>query len=283
MYRVIDRSYSRSILRLGLRGFLERFNRRPEVFVMSTDSQTLPRSSPAASPGAARRRERRFFSGTAIVLAAAVFWGFAPTYYLHGPLGGDNQLTTALHWHGAAFSAWMVLLVAQTSLVAAGRTDLHRRLGIAGVVLAVAMMGLGAYVAISRTADGTFVNGNGVPPLIFLAVPLATMVVFPILFGAALWYRKRPDFHKRLVLLGTLELVTAALARVPIVAPFGPLGFFGATDLFVVALAIYDWQTRGRLHPATLWGGLLLILSQPARLLIGATPQWQAIAGWLTS
>lgn len=250
---------------------------------MSTASQTLAQSSTAASPSIARRRERWFFSGMAIVLSAAVLWGFARTYYLRGPLGGDNVLTTALHWHGAAFSAWMLLLVAQTSLVAAGRTDLHRRLGIAGVVLAVAMMGLGAYVAISRTADGTFVNPNGVPPLIFLAVPLATMVVFPLLFGAALWFRKRPDYHKRLVVLATLELVTAALARVPIVAPFGPVGFFGATDLFVVAIALYDWQTRGRIHPATLWGGLLLIVSQPGRLLIANTPQWQAFAAWLTS
>jgi hypothetical protein len=176
----------------------------------------------------------------------------------------------------------MVLLVVQTSLVAARRTDLHRRLGVAGAALGLLMMALGAHVAISRTADGTFVNPGGVPPLVFLAVPLATIVVFPVLLGAALWLRKRPDFHKRLVMLATLELATAAIARLPPVVPLGPVGFFGGTDLFLVALVVYDLATLKRVHPATLWGGLLLVVSQPGRLLVGGTAAWQTLAAWLT-
>jgi hypothetical protein len=151
------------------------------------------------------------------------------------------------------------------------------------------MMVLGAYVAITRTAAGLTLSPPGISPLTFLTVPLATVVVFPVLLGSALWFRKRSDVHKRLVLIATLEIVTAAIGRLPgIFIPIGsvalgPVGLFGVTDLFLVAIAVYDWRSRGRIHPATLWGGAFLILSQPLRLLIGATPAWESFAGWLTS
>jgi hypothetical protein len=109
-----------------------------------------------------------------------------------------------------------------------------------------------------------------------MTLPFATLVVFPVLFGSALWWRRRADVHKRLVILATLELATAALARWPGIGPLGPIGFFAATDLFVVALAVYDLAGRGRVHPATLWGGAFLIGSQPLRLAIGVTPAWAA-------
>ena len=117
--------------------------------------------------------------------------------------------------HGFTFSAWMVLLVVQTSLVAANRIDIHRRLGIAGGALAVLMMVLGACVAISRTASGQVLSPPGISPLAFLTVPLAAVVVFPVLLGSAMWFRNRPDVHKRLVLIATLELVMAAVGRLP--------------------------------------------------------------------
>jgi hypothetical protein len=247
-----------------------------------TSSDSLPGSAALTAPkNSAKRRERLFFSGMAIALTVTVFAGFAPTYYLRGTFGG-RDLTPSLLLHGFAFSTWMVLLVTQTSLVAANKTALHRRLGFAGAALGVLMMVLGAYVAITRTRDGLTDSGP-IDPLAFLAIPLATIVVFPILFGAALWLRRRTDAHKRLILLATLELATAGIARLPVINGLGPVAFFGITDLFVVAIAIYDWRTRGRLHPATLWGGLLLIASQPLRIAIGFTPAWQSFSSWLTS
>jgi hypothetical protein len=237
----------------------------------------------AARGDTARRRERLFFGGMAVALAITVFVGFAPTYYLHSSLGGANELTPSLLWHGAAFSAWVLLLVTQTSLVAARRVDLHRLLGVAGAALAVVMMVLGAYVAVTRMADGSMVSPLGMPRFAFLSVPLATVVVFPILFGAALWHRKHSAIHKRLVLIATLELVTAAIARWPVLSTLGPIGFFGGTDLFLAAIVVYDLATGKRVHPATLWGGLLLVASQPLRLLIGLTPQWETFSVWLTS
>ena len=95
--------------------------------------------SPVVPPGT----DRRFFTGLAVAVALTVFAGFAPTYYLKG-LYGTPVLSPFLHFHGMLFTSWILLFVAQTTLVAAKRTDLHRRLGIVGALLAVAMLVVGA-------------------------------------------------------------------------------------------------------------------------------------------
>ena len=91
-----------------------------------------------------------------------------------------------------------------------------------------------------------------------------------------------PQGHKRWMLLATIGLLTAAIARWPGVFQLGPLAFFGLTDLFIVALGIWDLRSRGRLHPVTLWGGLAIIVSQPLRLMVSGTEPWLAFARWAT-
>ena len=228
------------------------------------------------------RSERLFFGGMALAFALTVLAGFSRSYYFNGFVTAPFALTPLLHWHGAVYTAWILLLVTQTLLVAGRRVDLHRRLGVAGAALAVVMIALGVGVAITRTASGAIADA-GVPPLVFLAVPLLGMVVFGGFVAAALLQRRNPAAHKRLMLLATLELVTAAVSRLPLVEDWGPVGFFGVTDLFVVAIVIYDLATLGRVHSATLWGGVLFVLSQPLRLVIGGTSTWVAVASWLTA
>ncbi len=121
-----------------------------------------------------------------------------------------------------------------------------------------------------------------VPPLQFLAVPLFDVALFAVLVALAILRRRDAQSHKRLMLLATIGLVTAAIARLPGVLAWGPPAFFGLTDLFIVAIAIRDVRTRGRLHPATLWGGLALIASQPLRLVVSGTDAWLAFARWIT-
>jgi hypothetical protein len=226
-------------------------------------------------------RERRFFGGMALALTLVVVAGFSRTYYFNDLVAAPFEMTPLLHWHGAAFSAWMLLLVAQTMLVATGRVATHRQLGIAGACLAVLMVVLGIAVAIARTADGTIAD-HGAPPLVFLSVPLFGMVVFGGLVGAALLLRHRSQAHKRLMLLATVELAAAGASRLPVVETWGPVGFFGVSDLFVVAIVVFDLVTLRRVHPATLWGGFALLLSQPLRLLIGGSAPWLAFASWVT-
>lgn len=231
---------------------------------------------------AAVQRERRFFGGMAIALALTVLAGFSRTYYFNDVVAEPFTLTPLLHWHGAVFTTWMLLLVAQVTLIATHRVNVHMRLGIAGAVLAALMVPLAMMVAVTRTSSGVMVD-RGVPPLVFLAVPLIGMVVFAALIGAAIYLRRNSGAHKRLMILATVELATAAVARLPFVEEWGPLGFFGVSDLFIAALVVYDLATAKHVHPATIWGGLFLVASQPLRLIVGGSAAWIAFAGWLVA
>ena len=223
-----------------------------------------------------------FFTGMAIAVVATVGAGFAPTYYLR-PLFATPALPLSMHIHGALFTMWVLLFAAQTSLVAANRTDLHRRLGVAGVVLAVTMVVSGVTLAIesarlARPALGVLARAS---PLFVLVIPLASVGVFAILVGLGLYYRQRPDAHKRLMLFATIALLPPALGRVRVLNAIGPQAFFGVTVAFIVVVLAYDYWTRRRVHAVSLWGGLFLALSFPGRIALGHTDTWLTFARWL--
>jgi hypothetical protein len=227
-----------------------------------------------------RHRDHRFFTGMAIAAALTVFIGFAPSYYLSGVFGG-RPLTTLVHVHGAIATAWILLFLTQTSLIAAKRTDLHRRLGVAGAVLAPLLLVVGYLTAIEAARLGHTPPG-GPPPMAFLAVPIGTLVVFAILVGAGLAQRRRSETHKRLMLLATIAIVTPAIARMRWMGLGGPAVAIGGTSLFVVACLMYDRVAHGRVHPAFLWGGLFVMVALPARFALGQTDAWLAVARWMT-
>jgi hypothetical protein len=237
----------------------------------------------AVSAAAVRtgRRTRRFYVGMAIAIAITVFAGFSRSYFLKAWYG-TPELSRLLHLHGLVFTTWVLFFLAQTTLVATGRTYLHRRMGIAGAILAALVVVVGTTVAIMRAKTGTSPI-PGVPPLGFLAIPFFDMVVFAILVGIALYFRRRLESHKRLMTLSMITLLPAPIARLhfPMLPP-GPPTFFGLADLFIVAMLVYDLSTRRRVHPATIWGGLLIVASQPLRLMISGTPAWLTFASWLT-
>jgi hypothetical protein len=237
--------------------------------------------SVAADRGASS--ERRFFTGMALVVLVTVIVGFSRSFFLR-PLFPEwpSPSERIFYVHGAVFTAWIVLLVTQASLVARGRTDLHRKIGPFSAVLAVAMVVLGTLGALVAARRATGFTQVPIPPLQFLAIPLFDMVLFATFAWLAIAQRRNAQSHKRWILLATINLVTAAIARWPGVLDLGPLAFFGLTDLFLVALAIWDFRSRGRLHPVTLWGGLLTILSQPLRLIVSGTEGWLAFARWAT-
>jgi len=239
-------------------------------------------ATPMVSPDRARA-ERHFFTGITLAMMATVIVGFSRSFFLR-PLFPEwpSPSETIFYVHGVVFTAWIVLLVTQASLIAGGRTALHRKIGPFSAVLAAAMVvlgTLGALIAARRTTG--FVN-VAVPPLQFLAIPIFDMSLFAPFVGLAIAQRHNPQSHKRWMLLATVNLVPAAIARWPGVLPLGPLAFFGLTDLFVIALAIWDFRARGRLHPVTLWGGLLIIVSQPLRLAVSSTQGWVVFARWAT-
>jgi hypothetical protein len=211
--------------------------------------------------------------GMALAVAVSIFIGFAPSYYLRA-IYTPPPLPPLVHFHWLLFTLWVALLAMQTVLVAVKRTDLHRKLGIAGMVLAAIMTVVGFATAVEAGRLHRM-------PLDFLVVPLAGVVVFPALVGAAFFWRRQPEVHKRLILIATAELLTAGVGRWPQVRDWGALGGYAVTDLFVVALLIYDVSTRRRPHPATVWGGLFFIGSQVLRTAVGKTQVWLAFAAWL--
>jgi hypothetical protein len=237
----------------------------------------------AVSAAAVRagRRTRRFYVGMAIAIAITVFVGFSRSYFLKSWYGSP-ELSGLLHLHGAVFTTWILFFLAQTILVASGRTNLHRRMGVAGAVWAALMVLVGTTVAILRAKRGTSPI-PGVSSLGFLAIPFFDMVVFAILVSAALYLRRRLEAHKRLMTLATISLLAAPIARLhfPVLPP-GPVTFFGLADLFIVAMLVYDLTTRRKIHPATIWGGLLVVASQPLRLMIAGTSAWLGFARWIT-
>lgn len=236
--------------------------------------------SVSASPAVSRRTDRVFFSGMALLSLAIVFVGFMRTFYLSSYFGRP-ALSTLRVVHGTAFSSWVVLFAVQTTLIATGRRELHRRLGYAGAVLAAVMVPLGIALAISSARAGH--APPGLEPLPFLIIPFVDMVVFAPLVAAAVYYRRRAETHKRLMLIATLSLLGAAMARVtghP--GAGGPLVFFGVPDLLILAGVVYDRRVRGAVHPAYKWGGGAVVLSQVGRLALLKTALWLSIARVLT-
>ena len=239
--------------------------------------------STTETPRRSTSPDRWFFSGFAIAAAVAIFWGFSPSYFLrpiYGPPPGASPLSPLIHVHGLLFTSWIVLLAAQTTLIASSRTHIHRRLGVIGGVLAVAMVIVGYMAGIDAARRGSAIPG--MTPLGFLIIPIAGIVVFAVLIACAFALRRRPDYHKRLVVLATTDLLTAGVARIPAIGARGAGTFFAATDIFVLALVVYDLVTRRRIHPATLWGGAFLVASQPLQLWLANTGAWTTVAGWLT-
>ena len=241
-------------------------------------------------------RDRRFFTGLAVAVALSVFAGFAPTYYLKG-LYGTRALSPFLHFHGMLFTSWILLFVTQTTLVAAKRTDLHRRLGIVGALLAVTMLVVGTAVAVAAAKRGPqprvllIEQGQFSAPLEELATPLGLLANFAVLVAVGFYYRRNRDSHKRLMTLATIVAASAALDRM--LFPTGVLAFsglpldtftsMGLTALFLLACFLYDLRTRGHVHPAFLWGGIsVLAWTYATRELIASTATWLSFAGWLT-
>jgi len=227
--------------------------------------------------------ERRFFGWMAFAVLATAFLGFSRTFYLRSLFPDHPAPTESIFLvHGLAFTAWVLLLLAQTRFIAARRVDLHRKAGAFGVALATAMVVLGVWGALVGARRATGFVGMPVPPLQFLLIPLTAISMFTLFCALGIALRRNAQSHKRLMLLASVQILGAAIARLPVISGFGPPAFFGVQDLFLVALAIWDFRTRGKLHPVTLWGGIAMIAVQPAQLVLSGTGAWVGIARWLT-
>jgi hypothetical protein len=237
----------------------------------------------------------RFYFGLSLVFATVAFVGFTPTYVIPAA-GGRFDGPAMVHLHGLLFFAWTLLLVLQARLARAS-PQTHRAFGLAGISLATAMFFMGMALVVRGLALGVEAgNGAGTRPLSI--VPVFAISTFAICFALAVANIRRPENHKRFIVLATVALLPAAIARMFFVflAPEGtarpeinapvPDIDFALTaiivpavlaDSLLIAALVYDWRTRGRPHKVYVIGGLCILGSQALRPLIARTDAWTAV------
>ena len=238
-------------------------------------------SAPQHSLAKARiSTERLFFFSITMLIGAAVFYGFGSEYvrfraeYFPFP-------SLLVYFHAGLFFSWMLLLLTQASLVSAGDVAWHRRLGIAGFFLLCCMPIAGALTVTAAVAHNRFPPGfDG--PWVFYYDSIASLLAFAGLAYFALRYRNSPQTHKRLILLATLVIGEAGIFRWPMHWIHAiSYGVTMVTYSFLLLIVAYDFSSRKRIHPATLWGGLFLILYEETQNLIGHSQVWHGVASWI--
>jgi FtsH-binding integral membrane protein len=228
-----------------------------------------------------RRYDHYFFSGMALLMAATVFAGFAPTYYMAGMFHAPLPSLT-IHLHGAAFTLWMLVFIAQTSLAAAGRIDVHRKLGLAGICLACVMVVLGVMAATDSLVRGAGPPGRDVKA--FYIITMSNMLIFAVLIFFAFRARRDPSTHKRLMLVASISLLLAAISRLPIAYTYrNPPHGAVITYVFLALLIGYDLWSTHKIHRATLWASAFIVFVYQIRVFIGRTDAWHAFATWAQS
>lgn len=226
-------------------------------------------------PDSVATAERRFFAAMAVAAFAVVFAGFAGSYSQRAA-----SLPLVVHVHALLFATWVVLLVAQTGLVAADHVSTHRRLGVVAVGLVPAMLVFGFTTAVQGARDGWNPGGPYRDAISFMFVGVADLVVFGTLAVAGLVWRRRPAVHKRLMLLGTLGgLMWPAITRLPIVAG-RPALMFGVLALLMLAPAARDLRTRAGARWMTFGVALAVLVTFPLRVAVANSAQWRAVAMW---
>jgi hypothetical protein len=227
--------------------------------------------------------ERRLYAGVAIGLSLIVLVGFAQTYYLK-VLFGTPPLRLLLHVHGMVMTAWVVLFAVQVRLVAAHRTDVHRRLGAVGAVVAGLVLVVGVPVALVQGHLHFVLNDTPIEPaLVFLPVPLGVLLLFATFVTAALLLRSRAAYHKRFMALACLSILLPGLDRLPLqfIENADRWVLFGLNDVGIAICVAYDALKQRRVHPAWIWGGAMLLGVQILTLTLRNTPTWLRIAGWM--
>ncbi len=229
-----------------------------------------------------------FYFYMALSCIAVAFLGFAPTYFM--PMAaGKLQHMPVVHFHGLLFFVWTLYFAFQSWLAASGRVLRHRTVGLIGVSLATAMVISGFLVAVNAMQRSAAI-GMRDEGIAFVIVPLSGMVFFAAVFTLAIAYVREKEIHKRLMLLASISLLDAAVARwfLTFMAPAGAVGpppvFVTIPPAFVaylllVAAMVYDWRTRGRPHPVYVYGGIALVAVKFLNWPISTTAAWHSLAG----
>ena len=235
-------------------------------------------SRPAVRPG--KRTDDYFFAGLSLLILAAVFLGFARSYYLAGTVRAHLP-SAIIHIHAVIFSSWIVLFITQIALVSAGRVGLHRKLGIVGVFLACLMVIFGVLAAVDE-ARRHFVPPGGVNSPTMLAIQAMELSVFAFLVAWGIRLRRDGAAHKRLLTIATFVFLGPAVSRWPFafILQFPPSTGL-VIDAFLLSVVVFDLVTLRKIHRATIWSSLTVVLMVPAMFALGGTSFWGHFTQWV--
>jgi hypothetical protein len=234
-----------------------------------------------AGPGKAHVN---LYTWAAVGAALLVFVGFSRTYYLKA-LFGTPVLPLLLHLHGLVLTLWFVCFVVQVRLVALRRVDLHRRFGVFAGIVALLVAVVSSAVAFHASRRGLLADPASTRLLLGFAILCCFLVNFSLFVGSALYFRRRPDIHKRLMLLASCSILGPAVSRIPL--HFIETGdfwtIFALFDLCALVCVAYDTLKNRRLHRAFGWGVAFLSISFPLAYFIGRSNPWIHLAKWFLS
>ena len=227
-----------------------------------------------------------FYLTMVLIASALIVLGFVPSFYLKPVIKAPTPpLTLLTITHGVVFTGWLALFIAQASLIAARRPAPHRQLGILGAVLFGAMISLGISTAITAGRLG-HAPPFAPPALAFMALPLIALAGATVLVAAALWNRRRSDWHKRLMLASLISVTGPGVHR--LLLPAG-LGAYAITLVFVVGYALlaaamlYDLRTSKRIHPAYHLAATVFVAVNALVVWAFTSPAWMTFAKAITA
>lgn len=201
---------------------------------------------------------KHFYLLMAVVIPAIIAFGFSFTV-------GDRLLYPSvsrpieLYFHSAIFAGWLLLFLAQTLLVRRRRVKVHRILGWAGATYAVLLVYSGVTTALAMARFNTLMLGHKTEEFV-LIVSLWDMVVFTTAFGLAIYWRRKPEIHRRLMYIAVCEFTPAAFGRIPYYPM--PLVFYVGMDSLILLGMARDWIADGKVHRVYLWSLPLLVCGQ---------------------
>ena len=242
-------------------------------------TEMLVQSSVRISPGKPTlTRHPTFFPAMSTLLIVFVFLGFAPTYYMRP--ANASPIPAYLQVHGAAMTGWYVLLLLQTTLIAMRRRAVHRRLGIAGAVIAAVIVLLNPLVVVWSVAHQ--VPGTPIELTALIVVgDLLVMVIFAILVMLAIHWRRYPETHSRMLMLASIAVAGPALGRFSLSLAGTPLPGVIALMLLPLLVVVHDRVLMNRVHSVSAWGTAAIVGSLVLSIAIANSPAGPAIVRWL--
>ena len=221
------------------------------------------------------------FLGMALLFLATAVVGFGPRSAAI-VTGASPVPPLVVHVHAALMVTWLLLLVTQTSLVATGRLRLHRTLGVLSLGVAVALLLALISVAVVRYGQLTELGlGPFVSNILFLQI--RSIVLFPTFYLWAIAARQTaPETHKRMMLLATLMLLDAAIARMGWLPGASTVSTYDGVHAYLLLLLVpalvYDLLRYGRVHRAYVIGLALLLPWIVVTHFLWNAPWWHATA-----